>query len=112
VAAAGNSAADPCTWYYDPVTTSDKLIVGSTTDGDDASYFSNYGACVHVQVLTPPTPRLNPTCACPPASGRPPAPARPPARHRTEPPPRMCAGPWLQNPGCLGRLKQHRHQHH
>ena len=51
VAAAGNERKNPCTAYYDPVTTFDKLIVGSTTDRNSASSFSNYGACVHVQVL-------------------------------------------------------------
>ena len=51
VAAAGNERKNPCTAYYDPITTFDKLIVGSTTDRNSASSFSNYGACVHVQVL-------------------------------------------------------------
>ena len=55
VAAAGNSAADPCASYYNPITTPDKLLVGSTTEGGSLSSFSNYGACVHVQV--PPLPR-------------------------------------------------------
>jgi len=53
VAAAGNSETDPCAAYYSPATTPDKLIVGSTTDRDDASYFSNFGACVHVHVRSP-----------------------------------------------------------
>ena len=56
VAAAGNSAADPCASYYNPITTPDKLLVGSTTQGGALSYFSNYGECVHVQV--PPSRRL------------------------------------------------------
>ena len=50
VAAAGNSATDDCGEKYDNVTTPDKLLVGATTEGDRASHFSNYGACVHVQV--------------------------------------------------------------
>ena len=54
VAAAGNSAADPCASYYDPITTPDKLLVGSTTEAGELSSFSNYGACVHVQVPQPP----------------------------------------------------------
>ena len=61
MAAAGNSETDPCTAYYNPVTTPDKLIVGSTTDRDDASYFSNFGACVHVHVRSPAAAHL-PTC--------------------------------------------------
>ena len=76
VAAAGNSAADSCSWYYNPDTTLDKLLVGSTTNSDDASYFSNFGACVHVQVSTPRLCPPEPTRACSPASGRPP-PAHP-----------------------------------
>ena len=117
VAAAGNSAAswsyDPvrtCSWYYDPVTTFDKLLVGSTTDNDYASSFSNYGACVHVQVSTPRPcpPRAHPP-ACSPASDRPP-PAHP--LPHGGPPPRVCAGPRLRHPGSVGWLKQHRHQHH
>ena len=46
----GHSPVTMCTEYYDPVTTPNKLLVGSTTDRDRASYFSNYGTCVHVQV--------------------------------------------------------------
>ena len=53
VAAAGNSASDWCTSIYDPVTTPDKLLVGATTKGGALASFSNYGACVHVQVLPP-----------------------------------------------------------
>ena len=53
VAAAGNERTNKCTSLYDPVTTPDKLLVGSTTNRDDASSFSNYGACVHVQVPPP-----------------------------------------------------------
>ena len=93
MAAAGNSAADPCTWYYDPVTTSDKLIVGSTTDGDDASYFSNYGACVHVQVLTPPHPAPR-SHLCMSARQRPAVRARPPAR----PPPDRAPAAHVRRP--------------
>ena len=55
VASAGNSAEDPCSVRYDPISTPDKLLVGSTTQGGSLSGFSNYGACVHVQV--PPLPR-------------------------------------------------------
>ena len=64
VAAAGNSGDeswyDPiehCKAHYDPVTTPDKLLVGSTTEGGALSYFSSYGACVHVQVLLPRRPK-------------------------------------------------------
>ena len=60
VAAAGNSGheswydpATMCTDYYDSCTTADKLLVGATTSGGALSYFSNYGACVHVQVPPP-----------------------------------------------------------
>ena len=70
VAAAGNSAEDPCTRYYNPITTSDKLLVGSTASGHSASWFSNYGACVHVQVFNL-LPRAH-TRSCPPVSGHPP----------------------------------------
>jgi hypothetical protein len=80
VAAAGNSATDPCRTYYDPVTTPDKLLVGATTKEGALASFSNFGACVHVQVLLPSRPVAHnpaspPTraCACLPASGRPPA---------------------------------------
>ena len=40
VAAAGNSATDWCSSYYDPITTPDKLLVGSTTEGGSLSGFS------------------------------------------------------------------------
>jgi hypothetical protein len=50
VASAGNSAADDCSVRYDPIRTPDKLLVGSTTQTGELSWFSNYGACVHVQV--------------------------------------------------------------
>ena len=50
VAAAGNSATDPCTSYYNPITTPDKLLVGATTQGGALASFSNYGACVQPQV--------------------------------------------------------------
>ena len=50
VAAAGNSDENPCEWYYDPDTTPDKLLVGATTNKDYLAGYSNYGACVHVQV--------------------------------------------------------------
>ena len=64
VAAAGNSAADWCTFDYDPMydpdTTPDKLLVGATlslvwqlTSWGILHYLSNYGACVHVQVPPP-----------------------------------------------------------
>ena len=52
MAAAGNSATDPCASYYNPITTPDKLLVGSTTQWGALSSFSNYGACVNVQVST------------------------------------------------------------
>ena len=50
VASAGNSAMDACPVRYDPIRTPDKLLVGSTTEAGALSGFSNYGACVHVQV--------------------------------------------------------------
>ena len=125
VAAAGNSASDWCTSIYDPVTTPDKLLVGATTKGGALASFSNYGACVHVQVLPPrrliahsarnplpPPPRL-PVHACPPVAARPHfRPSPQPRPCRTEPPPRLCTGPRLPHPGCVGGLKQHRHRHH
>ena len=46
VAAAGNSWTNPCAGYYDPLTTFDKILVGSTSRSDDASSLSNYGSCV------------------------------------------------------------------
>ena len=68
VAAAGNSGDEPrydpikhCKAYYDPVTTPDKLLVGSTTARGALSSFSNYGACVHVQVFFPLRPPAPPT---------------------------------------------------
>ena len=113
VAAAGNSASgsDWCTRDYDSVTTPDKLVVGATTNLDEASSFSNYGACVHVQVFPSRSARMRP-----PASDHTPATARqrPPARLPALPyrdPPRMCTGPRLRHPGCVGWLKQHRHHH-
>ena len=60
VAAAGNEGTNPCTAYYDLVTTPDKLLVGATEPqwwpptGQrtlQLASFSNYGACVHLQVL-------------------------------------------------------------
>ena len=60
--------------------TPDKLIVGSTTDLEEASYFSNYGACVHVHVRSPAATHL---------------PARPLPHTEPPAPPRVCAGPWL-----------------
>ena len=63
VAAAGNERRNPCGCtgiycdpVYNPVTTPDKLLVGATTSGGELSSFSNYGACVHVQVPPPPHP--------------------------------------------------------
>ena len=50
MASAGNSATDSCASYYNPITTPDKLLVGATTPGGKLASFSNYGACVHVQV--------------------------------------------------------------
>jgi hypothetical protein len=56
VMSAGNSWTNPCAWSYDPLTTFDKILVGSTSRSDDASSFSNYGPCVHMQVFEPPAP--------------------------------------------------------
>ena len=83
MAAAGNSASDPCPWYYNPDTTPDKILVGSTDRNDDASWFSNYGACVHMQAFIP----------GPCMSARVPQGGRPRSRHPTHalPPPRVCA---------------------
>ena len=53
VASAGNSAADFCPLYYNEDTTFDKILVGSTDRNDAASWFSNYGSCVHMQVFNP-----------------------------------------------------------
>ena len=122
VAAAGNSGDeswyDPiehCKAHYDPVTTPDKLLVGSTTEGGALSYFSNYGACVHVQVPPSRSARMRPPASDrppqrPPASDHTPATTRqrPPTRplalpHRA--PPRTCAGPRLRHPGCGNRPK-------
>ena len=54
VASAGNDMHNGCKddrkARYDSVNTPNKLLVGSTTDLDKASSFSNYGDCVHVQV--------------------------------------------------------------
>ena len=131
VAAAGNSATDPCRTYYDPVTTPDKLLVGATTKEGALASFSNFGACVHVQVLLPSRPvahtpaTLPPShpCMCMSSCQRPAArpcarlppaftlPPRPQLRRRcrTEPPPRVCPGPRPIHPGGVGWLKQHRH---
>ena len=105
VAAAGNSATDDCGEKYDNVTTPDKLLVGATTEGDRASHFSNYGACVHVQVPSiaqrpqPPAPVTAPTraCACPPASDCPPArpAARSPRRACVQAPGSGILGAWV-----------------
>ena len=101
VAAAGNSATDPCRTYYDPVTTPDKLLVGATTKEGALASFSNFGACVHVQVLLPSRPvahsARNPAPLPPvhvhvflPAAGRPPvrplAPCLHPAPASSAPP--------------------------
>ena len=127
VAAAGNSATDPCRTYYDPVTTPDKLLVGATTKEGALASFSNFGACVHVQVLLPSRPVAhNPApfppvhvhvflpAAAHPRARLPPAftlPPRPQLRRRcrTEPPPRVCPGPRPIHPGGVGWLKQRRH---
>ena len=120
VAAAGNGKRDSCTGYYDSVTTPHKLLVGSTTEGGELSYFSNYGACVHVQVPPSRSARMRPPASDrppqrPPASDHTPATTRqrPPTRplalpHRA--PPRTCAGPRLRHPGCGNRPKQHCHR--
>ena len=74
MASAGNEAKDSCVERYDPITTPDKLLVGSTTEAGKLSSFSNYGACVHVQVpfpLRPPAPptlRTAPATRCPPGN--------------------------------------------
>jgi subtilisin family serine protease len=92
VAAAGNSATDPCRTYYDPVTTPDKLLVGATTKEGALASFSNFGACVHVQVLLPSRPvahsARNPAPLPPvhvhvflPAAGRPPVRSLAPRLH-------------------------------
>ena len=57
VTSAGNSRTNPCAGYYDPLTTFDKILVGSTSRSDGASSFSNYGPCVHMQVFETPHPR-------------------------------------------------------
>ena len=73
VQAAGNDEANMCWAHYDPVNTPAKLIVGSTTRSDQLSKFSNYGACVHVQVLLPAAPlrSAHPPLAPAPALTRP-----------------------------------------
>ena len=89
VAAAGNSASDPCPFYYDEATTFAKILVGATDRNDAAAGFSNYGPCVHMQVFNAPSVSTSPVCACSPASGRPPLPLRHGVPH---PPLRVCAG--------------------
>ena len=133
VAAAGNEGRDPCTWLYDSATTPNKLLVGATTKGGALASFSNYGACVHVQVLNLP-PRAH-TRSCPPASGHPqptrplPHGASPAARVRrppaptswrrglaqATPPPRPSAAPaWRRRmsralpPSCSRRIRPSR----
>ncbi|MGC5050789.1 S8 family peptidase [Micromonospora sp. DT48] len=44
--AAGNSSANACN--YSPARTSTAITVGSTTNTDARSSFSNYGSCVHI----------------------------------------------------------------
>ena len=97
VAAAGNSAADFCPLYYNEDTTFDKILVGATDRNDAASWFSNYGPCVHMQVFNPRPPQRPPTQLLP---------------HTESFPPHVCAGPRFQHPSSVGRLKQHRHKHH
>ena len=92
VSSAGNSRTNPCAGYYDPLTTFGKILVGSTSRSDEASSFSNYGPCVHMQVFETPRPCRPP---CQSASDRRPH----PLPHRA--PPRMCAGPRLQHPGSM-----------
>ena len=46
MAAAGNSASDPCPFYYNEATTFAKILVGATDRNDAAAGFSNYGPCV------------------------------------------------------------------
>ena len=56
MAAAGNSASDPCPFYYNEATTFAKILVGATDRNDAAASFSNYGPCVHMQVFETPAP--------------------------------------------------------
>jgi len=57
VVAAGNDGVDDCKGRYDSTTTFNQLMVGATTSDDAGAsvpnlyWASNYGACVHVQVL-------------------------------------------------------------
>ena len=86
VASAGNSQRNRCRRLYDPLTTFDKILVGSTSRSDGASSFSNYGPCVHMQVFETPHPRpWRPPCQS--ASGRraSPAAALSPAAHVRRP---------------------------
>jgi len=46
VVAAGNSNANACN--YSPASTASSICVGSTTDNDARSSFSNFGNCVHI----------------------------------------------------------------
>ena len=122
MASAGNSATDSCASYYNPITTPDKLLVGATTPGGKLASFSNYGACVHVQVYeahTFPAPlphscmssRHSATAASCLCHNARPCP-RPPPKRRTEPPPTVRTGPRLRCPGGVGWLKQHSDQLH
>jgi len=44
--AAGNSDDDAC--YYSPASATSAITVGSTSDDDNRSYFSNYGDCLDI----------------------------------------------------------------
>ena len=46
VVAAGNESQDACN--VSPARADSAITVGSTTDSDDASYFSNYGSCLDI----------------------------------------------------------------
>ncbi len=46
VVAAGNNSGEAC--YYTPSSAGAVITVGSTDDGDNRSYFSNYGECTNI----------------------------------------------------------------
>jgi subtilisin family serine protease len=46
VVAAGNDADDAC--YYSPAFVPSAITVGSTTQSDQVSWFSNYGTCLDI----------------------------------------------------------------
>ena len=106
MASAGNSAADFCPLYYNEDTTFDKILVGSTDRNDAASWFSNYGSCVHMQVFNPWPVHVRLMSALATQGGHPRSRYCNPSR-----PSRSCAGTRFQHPGSVGRLKQHGHRH-